>query len=174
MFTETIATERLILRKPKRSDAGAIYRNYGRDPEVTRYLLWEPHGDIADTHAFLGGLAERMAAGTELAWVLTEPGDPDAFGMINAVLEPPGAMIGYVLARNRWGRGYMAEALRAVIDECLARDEIWRAWAYCSVKNPQSARVMEKAGMVYEGTLRRWSRRPGQEPDDCKVYATVR
>lgn len=46
-------TERLLLRRPKPSDATAIFDEYAQDPEVTRFLAWRPHQSIADTIAFL-------------------------------------------------------------------------------------------------------------------------
>lgn len=173
-FEPSLRTARLELRKPRRSDAGSIFRNYATDPEVTHYLSWEPHRSVADTHEFLAGLLERWDAGQEASWVLLEPGSPDAIGMISASFDLHGAMVGYVLMRARWGRGYMSEALTAVSEYCLARPEVWRVWAYCAVDNRPSARVMEKAGLTLEGTLRRWARRPGRDPDDCLVYARVR
>jgi RimJ/RimL family protein N-acetyltransferase len=85
-------------------------------------------------------------------------------------------MFGYVLARQYWGNGYMLEALAHLVDWALAQPGVYRAWAFCDVDNPGSARVMEKAGMTLEGRLRRWHVCPelGDEPRDCWVYARVR
>ena len=55
-----------------------------------------------------------------------------------------------------------------------SRDDTWRVWAYCDVANTRSARVMEKAGLTYEGTLRRWAVIGDAVPVDCRVYARVR
>ncbi|MGH6943752.1 MAG: GNAT family N-acetyltransferase, partial [Geminicoccaceae bacterium] len=82
----------------------------------------------------------------------------------------------YVLARPFWGRGYMTEAVRALIRAALADPWIFRVWAFCDVENLASARVMEKAGMSFEGRLRRWTVHPnvGPEPRDVLCYAKVR
>ena len=37
--TQTIETERLILRRFRPEDADAMYRNWASDPEVTKYLM---------------------------------------------------------------------------------------------------------------------------------------
>src|SRR6201993_714102 len=50
---ETIETERLLLRKPRQSDAQAVFHRYAFDREVTRYLSWPTHRSVADTLAFL-------------------------------------------------------------------------------------------------------------------------
>ncbi|MSU71119.1 MAG: N-acetyltransferase [Opitutus sp.] len=74
------------------------------------------------------------------------------------------------------GYGFAAEALTFLVEWALAQSTIWRAWAFCDVENPGSVRVMEKAGMVREGVLRRWHVCPtlGPEPRDCIVCAKVR
>ena len=51
---------------------------------------------------------------------------------------------GYVLAREHWNRGYMTEALKALVDWSLSQDGIHRAQAFCDLENPASARIMEK------------------------------
>ena len=81
-----------------------------------------------------------------------------------------------MLARAYWGRGYMTEALKELIDWALKQKDIYRIWAVCDVDNLASARVMEKAGMQLEGTLRRWSVHPNisPEPRDSHCYAIVK
>ena len=50
---ERVETARLILRKPERGDAAAIFARYASDREVTRLLAWPRHVSIQDTHTFL-------------------------------------------------------------------------------------------------------------------------
>jgi RimJ/RimL family protein N-acetyltransferase len=52
MFTH-IETPRLILRKPTREDAEAIFARYASDPEVTRLLGWPRHSSVNVTRTFL-------------------------------------------------------------------------------------------------------------------------
>ncbi|MFA6141455.1 MAG: GNAT family protein, partial [Hyphomicrobium sp.] len=68
------------------------------------------------------------------------------------------------------------EALRALTDCALRQSPIWRASAACDAENVASARVMEKAGMAFEGILRRAITAPNMspEPRDCRLYAKVR
>ena len=51
-----------------------------------------------------------------------------------------------------------------------------RAAAICDIDNQASARVMEKAGMNFEGVLRRHTLHPNiaPEPRDCRMYAKVK
>ena len=64
------------------------------------------------------------------------------------------ALIGYCMTREYWGNGYMPEALKAVIDYLFDVADMNRVCATHDVNNPKSGRVMQKAGMKYEGTLR--------------------
>jgi ribosomal-protein-alanine N-acetyltransferase len=64
------------------------------------------------------------------------------------------AEIGYALSRAYWGRGLMTEAVRAIMQFGFARMHLNRIQAMCMVKNLSSERVMQKAGMQLEGTLR--------------------
>jgi [ribosomal protein S5]-alanine N-acetyltransferase len=176
MPPDRIGTARLVLRRPRPSDAGAIFEDYARDTEVLRYLAWRPHEDVSDTLGFLAAREAAWERGEVHAYVAALKVDDRPVGMIE--LQPCGHKVafGYVLGRAWWGRGYMPEALSALVGWSLAQPDIWRAWAFCDVENRASARVMEKAGMRFEGVLRRWSVHPnlGPEPRDCLSYALTR
>jgi ribosomal-protein-alanine N-acetyltransferase len=46
---EQVETDRLILRRPRRRDADAIFARYANDPEVTRWLGWPRHASVDAT-----------------------------------------------------------------------------------------------------------------------------
>lgn len=173
---EIIRTDRLVLRKPRLTDAEAIFEGYARDPEAVRYLTFTPYAEVEPLREFIRGRLEAWEGGQDLSWVLTFPEADRCVGMIGLRLHGCRADIGYVLARAYWGRGLMPEAARAVVDWALARPEIFRVWAVCDVDNPASRRVMEKIGMTCEGILHRWSIHPNisSEPRDCWCYAITR
>jgi [ribosomal protein S5]-alanine N-acetyltransferase len=173
---ETITTARLVLRRPKPSDAAAMY-DYGRDPEVTRYMDWRTHASLADARAFLKGAARRWESGEEYSWAITVKRDDRRIGSVGCRVRGHAVDLGYVLSRNYWGRGYATEAARAVLEWARARKGVYRVWATCDVENTASARVLEKLGMSREGVLRRWAIRPNlpsQLPRDAFVYSWVR
>jgi RimJ/RimL family protein N-acetyltransferase len=60
---------------------------------------------------------------------------------------------GFALDKQFWGNGYMTEALQAVLAYEFEHLEAKRIFATCETENTASARVMEKAGMQYEGTF---------------------
>jgi ribosomal-protein-alanine N-acetyltransferase len=67
----------------------------------------------------------------------------------------------------------MPEAVRAVIRFGFGRMELNRIQARCIAENTASARVMEKAGMTYEGTLREYELIKGVYRD-MKFYSILR
>jgi len=172
---EAFRTARLVLRRPRLDDAEAIFVNYAQDQEVTRYLTWPAHTELAQTQRFVASRLAAWESGEAYEWVITVPPPDEALGMIALRVQGHKADLGYVLARPYWGQGLVTEAAQAVADWAFAQPEIHRVWAVCDVNNPASARVMAKIGMSYEGTLRRWTQRPGHEAtSDCLCYARTK
>ncbi len=83
------------------------------------------------------------------------------------------AEIGYWLGEPFWGRGIAAAALIALTEYAFARYDLIRLFAYVYEWNPASVRVLEKAGYVFEGRLRRSATKDGQTVDQL-LYAMVR
>jgi ribosomal-protein-alanine N-acetyltransferase len=171
-----LETGRLLLRRMRLDDAEAMFA-YASDPEVTRYVLFETHRTVEDSEAFLRLAVEGYERGDFGGWgvVLKDSG---AFvgtcGMdVNYAPEHARAELGYVLSRDHWGRGLMTEAVRAVIRFGFGRMELNRIQARCIAENTASARVMEKAGMTYEGTLRESEFIKGAYRD-MKLYSILR
>lgn len=67
--------------------------------------------------------------------------------------------LGYALHKQEWGKGYATDAARLLIDFGLKRLGLHRIYATLDVRNDRSRRVLEKAGMVLEGTLRGFMRK---------------
>ncbi len=172
------ATARLAARPPRADDAPAVFAAYANDPAVTRYLSWPAYERTEPLAAFLRECESNWEKGHgQFAWLLSLKGTDTPIGSIGVTLEGGGrALFGYVLAKKFWGHGFTTEALTWLVHWALAQPEIHRAWAFCDVENPASARVMEKAGLTREGVLRRWLIAPnlGPAPRDCLVYAKVR
>ena len=170
--------QRLRLRKPEVEDVFSIYEEYAQDTEVTRFMLWEPHKSMDETNEFMGRMQDAWSSGQgHRAWVMERVEDGALLGMMGFHHHMPHSIqVGYVLARKYWGSGYTAEALRLLINEAFGTDYIDRICAFCDVENKGSARVMEKAGMSLEGTLRGYMKRSNLDPNlrDCLMYGILR
>jgi len=176
MLPERLRTSRLVLRRPRLEDAPTIFERYTQDLEVTRYLTFRPHREVAQSESFLSSCLQAWDAGIRRPWILTRAEDDDAIGMLELRLTEHRVDVGYVLARSFWGRGLMTEALRAVAEAVLAEPALFRIAAVCDVDNVASARVMAKSGMQREGLLRRYLVHPNisAEPRDVYLYARTR
>lgn len=173
---EVLPTERLMLRPPRISDAASIFRAYAQDPEVTHYLIWEPHQNVQETERFVADCVKAWEGAIRFPWVICWQEADEVIGKVEMRIHGFKADVGYVVARPLWGRGVITEALRAVVEWALEQESIYRVWALCDVENVGSARVLEKVGMQREGLLRRYSLHPNvdAEPRDCYCYAVVK
>lgn len=79
------------------------------------------------------------------------------------------AELGYWISIPYRNKGYASEAVRAVIEYGFSKLNLKRIQAVHSINNPASGRVLEKAGMTYEGTLRLYN-----GIDDEKMYSVIK
>ena len=169
-----IVGARLLLRPPNLDDAGAIFQRVARDPEVTKYLLWAPHPDVAATRRVI---TEKLnGSDDERTWVIELRHSGDVIGLASCRRPVPHSVeIGYCLGRRWWGKGLMSEVLDMLLAALDADRAVYRVWATCSVDNERSARLLERAGFVLEGRLARHAVYPtmGPEPQDSLLYAKV-
>lgn len=171
-------TKRLAARPPEIADTPAVFAAYASDPTTTRYLSWRAYAQMEPLAAFLQTQAQNWIDpdARQFSWLLFEQETSTLVGSIGVAIDEGKVICGYVIGRAWWGRGYATEALRALADWAMTQPGIYRFWAYCDMENTASARVMEKAGLVREGILRRWHVCPtlGPEQRDCIVAARVK
>ena len=140
-------------------------------------VLWDTHRSIEDSESFLSFAPEGYRRGDFGGWgiVLKDSGAFIGTCGLDAGYAPEHdrAELGYVLSREHWGKGLMPEAVRAVIAFGFGRMGLNRVEARCIAENTASARVMEKAGMTYEGTLREREFIKGAYRD-MKLYSILR
>lgn len=175
--TRQLETSRLILRRFSMEDAGAMYRNWASDREVTKFLRWPAHANPEVSERVLKEWTNAYSSEGYYQWaiVLKNSGD-EPIGSI-AVVELKEdismAQIGYCIGRKWWHQGIMPEALHAVMDFLFNEVEVNRIEAIHDPRNPRSGGVMKKCGMIYEGTLRSadWN---NQGICDACYYALLR
>ena len=170
-----LETEDLILRKPRIRDAKDIY-SYASDPEVARYVLWEPHRSVSETASFIRDLRARIRAGCPSSWVVVLRGTGTVIGTVGFVwysAENNAAELGYSFSREYWNHGYATEALGAVIKAAFAGLQLNRVEAQHDLRNPASGRVMQKCGLTQEGILRGRILNKGEYVDTA-LYSILR
>lgn len=83
------------------------------------------------------------------------------------------AALGYWVGRPYWNLGFATEAAVAILEHGFTDLELNRISATHFARNPSSGRVMEKAGMVLEGTARQDTMKWGNY-EDMVAYAILR
>ena len=156
----TIETERLILRDFVPSDWDAL-NAFLSDPSVTRYMHFSSW-DEEKRHQWLASLVERASDPQRDAydWAITLRSNRLLIGWLiigrsrHATAEGMrDCGCGYALNRHYWGQGYMPESLQAAFAYAFTVLGTQRIHAECEIENTASARVMQKCGMQYEGTI---------------------
>jgi RimJ/RimL family protein N-acetyltransferase len=124
-----------------------------------------------DAREFIRSLRNRTP---ETTFAIAVNGE--AAGSVGFVLrhdvERVSAEIGYWLAEPFWGRGIATEALVAATSFAIATHSLTRIYALPFAWNAASCRVLEKAGYVLEGRLRRSAIKNGVITDQMQ-YAFV-
>ena len=175
--TQTVETERLILRRFSIDDAPAMYKNWASDPDVTEFLTWTPHRDIDASKAVLEEWIPLYSKKNYYHWaiVLKEHGS-EPIGSISAVDMNDNVdmvHIGYCIGKEWWHRGIMTEALTAVIDFFFDKVGANRIESRHDPRNPHSGMVMKNCKMKYEGTMRSSDKNNRGICDAC-LYAILK
>ena len=162
-----LETSRLVLRPLKMRDAGDIYA-YASDPDVARYVLWEPHKSVADTRNYIRCIRALYHRGLPASWAVTLRESGQVIGTIGFMWYSDvnsAAEVGYSFSKAHWNKGYATQALRAVVGSVFGSIPVNRLEAQHDVRNPASGRVMEKCGMRKEGVLRQRIKNKGEFVD---------
>ena len=171
----TLETERLRLRPFARADAPRV-RDLAGAPEVAATTLHIPHPyPEGAAESWIAAHAAIAAGGTGLNWAIVRRADEALLGSISLGIVPAHARgeLGYWLGVPYWNRGYTTEAARRVVAYGFAELGLHRLQATCLPRNRGSSRVMEKAGLTYEGLLRGFVRK-GEVFEDVAMYALLR
>lgn len=175
--TQTLMTERLLLRRAVSEDAVPMFQNWANDPEVTKYLTWPPHSSVEVSRMVIDSWIESYEKEDTYQWMITPKDQPHSpIGSISVVSQNADigkAEVGYCIGQRWWHQGIMTEALQAVIDFLFDEVGMNRIEARHDPRNPHSGSVMRKCGMQYEGTLRQ-SDRNNQGICDACVYGLLR
>ncbi|MBU3200996.1 GNAT family N-acetyltransferase [Clostridium estertheticum] len=175
--TQTINTDRLLLRRFELDDAYDMFKNWANDSEVTRFLAWEPHNNLEVTKKIVEQWVNEYKHNNIYDWAIEVKEIGEAIGPISIVKldeNHHSCEIGYCMARKYWCKGIMSESLKAVIDYLFSEVGFNRIVANHDTNNIASGKVMIKSGMEYEGTLRQVKLRDNKDFYDLAVYSILK
>lgn len=142
--------------RPVEADDWARIHEWAASERACRYQTWGPN-EPAATRQFV---AEALAAWQDPSrarrvWAA----EADELGVVGIgelkIRSHPHlqAEIAYAVHVDLWGQGYGAAIARALVETALA-EGMHRIFGTCDPRNEASRRVLQKAGLRYEGTLR--------------------
>ncbi len=153
--TRELATKRLTLRRFEPEDAENMFYNWAKDPEVAKYLTWPAHESVEQTQAVIKEWVSGYEKSDFYQWAIELNDLEQPIGSISAVNvkeKTESVEIGYCIGKEYWHQGYTSEALAEVMRFFFEEVGVNRVEAKHDVSNPNSGKVMEKCGMLYEGT----------------------
>ena len=167
-----LETERLILRRYKKSDLDDLYA-YLSDPDVVKYEPYKPM-TMQETEE---NLDWRISTDEMIAVELKS-----SHKMIGNVYlgkrDFESLEIGYVFNKDYWGKVYAKESCAAVIEQAFAHG-VHRVFAECDPENSGSWRLLESLGFEREAHLRKnvyfWKDKNDQPIwKDTYIYAKLK
>ena len=180
-FTAPIHTDRLVLRLMTQDDVPDVYAYQSRE-DVCRYLLFEPRTleQVTAKVAEFGAATTLAADGDFLQLALELPATANAparvigdsyFTIANA--ENSRGEIGWTMHPDFTGRGYAAEAARAVLRIAFYELGLHRVIAELDPRNDASVALCKRLGMREEAYLVKdlWYK---DEWSDTGMYAILR
>lgn len=155
--TQTIETERLILRRFEYSDDVAMLKYWIADEKI-QSLYSEP---VYSTKEEVKGLLNKYIGSYEredyYRWAIIEKNSGECIGQIAFFLVDSKnhfAEIEYCIGSDFQCKGYATEATKSVISYGFNEINLHKVQICTKTINKPSKRVIEKCGFTYEGTLR--------------------
>ncbi|SRX55634.1 GNAT family N-acetyltransferase [Aequorivita sp. CIP111184] len=144
-----IITERLNLRKVLPTDADRVYY-FRSDKEINKYIKRPPQTqEMAIAHIQL--LDSNLKSGIGIAWGISTKESNELIGNIclwNFSEDKKKAEIGYDLDPKFHGKGFMSEALKAVLDFGFNQRGFETIEAYTDHRNIPSKKLLKLHGFI--------------------------
>ena len=174
--TVKLETERLILRRFEIGDTAGVFKNWISNPNVQNNYGEKAYDDISEVGEILEKWIESYKNNDFYRWTIVlkdtnENIEQIAFYLVDSKNQK--VDVEYCIGEHYWGNGYMPEALKSVISYGLTSVGFNRVQAFHRSKNASSGKVLQKAGMKYEGTMKQYLIHKDSF-DDCIFYAITR
>ncbi|MFH2037421.1 MAG: GNAT family N-acetyltransferase [Candidatus Zixiibacteriota bacterium] len=170
-----IKTKRLLLRPFTLNDAKDVQRLAGMK-EVAETTLNIPHPyEDGMAEEWISGHKKNLEEDKTITYAITSKDNTELIGAISLVLNlrHQNAEVGYWIGVPFWNNGYCTESLKAIIRYGFEELKLNRIHAHHYVRNEASGKVMQKAGMQFEGYHRQYVISNGVF-EDVKSYAILK
>ena len=137
-----VETRRLLLRPFQENDAEAFFACC-QNPNLGNNAGWAPHKTLNESREIL----HSAFIGQEGIWAVTLKDTQQLIASIGIVPDPKREnpqvrMLGYWLDEPYWGKGYMSEAVQAVLNYGFNELQLSLITANCYPHNKRSQQVL--------------------------------
>jgi RimJ/RimL family protein N-acetyltransferase len=148
-----LETNRLLLRELMLDDRFAIFSNYS-DPDVANWFFDKPLTQIEQAEQLVCAFIKKAEEGKGYTWAILLKESCEFIGTCGYENLVVGARseIGFDIAKAHWGRGYMTEALGAIIAYGFDVPKVSEVCAHTYSHNARARRVLEKLGFRVDAT----------------------
>jgi RimJ/RimL family protein N-acetyltransferase len=158
----SLTTERLILRPFSLKDAQRV-RQLAGEKEIAENTATMPHPyEEGMAEEWINSHEDLYCRGENVHYAVCLRTTAELIGAIGIVIKKDHDLgeIGYWIGVPYWNQGYCTEAAKAIIQYGFNDLQLNRIGAIHYTRNPASGRVLEKAGMKFEGirpqAMKRW------------------
>ena len=171
---EPIKGEKVTLREFEITDAEQLFENWGKDEEVSKYMLWKNYKTIDDAKDSINYYIECYKKDDPFKQYAIEY-EGNVVGSINIVTSKrhKTGEIAYCLSQKYWRKGIMSEAIKLLVDYYFKNYELVRISAEAIEPNVASRKLLEKCGFELEGVLRKRYFCKTNKHEDAYVYAII-
>jgi [ribosomal protein S5]-alanine N-acetyltransferase len=163
-----IESERLILRKLRLEDCHDLFE-YTSNAEVAKYVSWNKHDELEQATKYIQKVMDDYEEGDNpYVWAIEYKENGKMIGTMEFFLyskKNQWCELESDMNPLYWNKGLNTEALKAIIEYCFNTLQLNKVQARCYAENKGSAKVLKKAGMTYEGTMRQHLFSDGQFHD---------
>lgn len=169
-----IETERLKLRLVTPNDFPKVVE-YCSDPELSKYMIYLPYPyTLEDAISWYNNQQESLKKDTMYTYGIELKETGEFIGVISLSNNQRNnnGEIGYWLGKKYWNKGYMSEATKAIIEFAFQIKNMHKVYARCFSENIASAKVMQKNGLTFEGSLKDHIYKDGKY-HDLLIYGLI-
>jgi len=142
-----IKTERLILREITHGDTQAIFKNFS-NPDIAKWFFEQPLTEIEQATQFIDQFNSDFQQGKGITWAIALKQNNECIGTCGygEVEFGERGEIGFDLAKESWGKGFMKEGLIAIIDYGFSVLKLSKVEAHTYSNNIRAKHLLEKLG----------------------------
>lgn len=168
-------TERLKLIEIEEAHATHIYSIFS-NKEVIKYYGMSPFTEEEQAITLIKTFSTNFQQKRSMRWGIVRK-DTSQFvgtvGLNNLLISNKRTEIGYELSPEHWRKGFISEAVEAVIQYCFEELDIYRIGAVTFPENEASNKLLLKLGFQKEGLLRGYLYQDNQSHDSF-VFSLIR